>query len=283
MLDETPMLLTSASTPHGRRFLQKATMLQGPLRSRVALSWMGTDGTVHNEQFVRSFDVSALLTAFDPGEEDQLVIDGHLLDSGLGYISVRGFAEDVSQADAMFTQELTDLIETGATGIILDVRHNSGGLVSLAMAMAGHFFPDYQRLFDFYYADGSGGFAFRGYEEILKREPYYDGPVAVLVNEMTGSAGDLFAYAMRTDGRALIVGHTPSGGFTGEVGDGQYELPGDLTLQIPTGRPVDPDTGEVLIEGTGVLPTIRVARTWESLISPEDEVLQAAEAALLGQ
>jgi hypothetical protein len=39
----------------------------------------------------------------------------------------------------------------------------------------------------------------------------------------------------------------------------------------------------VLIEGTGVPPTIRVPRTWESLTSPEDEVLQAAEAALLGQ
>ncbi len=54
-------------------------------------------------------------------------------------------------------------------------------------------------------------------------------------------------------------------------------------LQVPTGRSVDPDTGEILIEGVGVIPDLRVPVTYESLLSPEDEVLQAAEAALLGQ
>ncbi len=251
--------------------------------SKVTLSWSDANGKTHNAQFTRIFDISALLTAFDPGQEGQLVIEGHLLDSGVGYISVRGFAEDVSQADAMFTQELTNLIDAGAKGIILDVRNNTGGLVSLAMAMAGHFFPDYLRLFDFYYADGSGGFAFRGFEEILKNAPYYDGPVAVLVNEMTGSAGDMFTYAMHFDGRALIVGNTATGGFTGEVSDGQYKLPGNLTMQIPTGRPVDPVSGDTLIEGTGVQPDIRVPVTRDSLLSPADEVLDAADAALLNE
>jgi carboxyl-terminal processing protease len=160
------------------------------------------------------------------------VISAQLLNSGVGYIRITGFATEVSQADAMFARELQALIDAGATGIILDVRGNTGGLVQLAMAMAGRFFPDYQRLFDFYYADGEGSFAYRGYIEILASEPYYDGPVAVLVNEMTGSAGDMFAYAMHADSRAIIVGHTPSGGFTGEVGDGQYELPGSLSIQI---------------------------------------------------
>jgi hypothetical protein len=38
-----------------------------------------------------------------------------------------------------------------------------------------------------------------------------------------------------------------------------------------------------LIEGTGVIPDVRVPRTWDSLMSPDDEVLQAAEASLLGK
>jgi C-terminal processing protease CtpA/Prc len=104
----------------------------------------------------------------------------------------------------------------------------------------------------------------------------------VLVNEMTGSAGDLFVYALHRDGRALVVGETPTGGFAGEVGDGQYLLPGGLNLQIPTGRPMDPVSGETLIEGMGIAPDVRVPRTWKSVLSPEDEVLQAAESALLG-
>jgi C-terminal processing protease CtpA/Prc len=153
----------------------------------------------------------------------------------------------------------------------------------LAMAMVGRFFPDYRRLFDFYYADGEGGFAYRGFVEILASEPYYNGPVAVLVNEMSTSAGDMFAYAMQTDHRATVVGYAPSGGAVGEILDGQYELPGGLIVQIPTGRPVDPITGAVLIEGTGVIPDILVPRTWENLMSPQDDVLVAAEAAILEQ
>jgi C-terminal processing protease CtpA/Prc len=151
------------------------------------------------------------------------------------------------------------------------------------MAMVGRFFPDYRRLFDLYYADGEGSFAYRGFIEILASDPYYEGPVAVLVDEMTGSAGDLFAYVMQIDHRATIVGYAPTGGAVGEIIDGQYKLPGGLTVQIPTGRPVDPITGTVLIEGTGVIPDILVPRTWENLTSSQDDVLLAAEAAILEQ
>ncbi len=225
-------------------------------------------------------DASALLAAFG-GSLSGGVVDARMLPSGIGYMRVTGFAQEVSAANAIFGEKLQALVDEGARGIILDVRGNSGGLVNLAMSMAGRFFPDYERLFDFYYANGEGGFSYRGFVEILSEEPTYDGPVAVLVDEMTGSAGDMFAYAMTARDRAVIVGHTPSGGFTGEVSDGQYQLPDALQLQVPTGRPVDPVTGETLIEGMGVQPDVRVPVTRESLLSPEDEVLQAAEAVLL--
>ncbi|WP_119069059.1 S41 family peptidase [Aggregatilinea lenta] len=279
-LDETPMLLTSASTLHGRRFIQAATLLQGAIGSDVQLAWRHEDGTTGSATLTRVPDASSLLSAFGGGLLGP-VIDAQMLPSGIGYISVKGFAEEVSAANNWFADELEALVDEGAQGIILDVRDNSGGLVNLAMAEAGRFFPDYERIFDFYYADGAGGFAYRGFIEILMETPTYDGPVAVLVNEMTGSAGDMFAYAMTQQDRAIIVGHTPSGGFTGEVSDGQYTLPGGLQVQIPTGRPVDPVTGETLIEGTGVAPDIRVPITREGLLSPEDEVLQAAEDAIL--
>ena len=280
-LDETPLLLTSASTLHGRRYLQAATLLQGPVGSQVTLTWQSPGGAESSAVLTRTPDIGALLEAFGGALSGDL-IEARVLPSGLGYLRVRSFAEEVSQAEAQFSAALQTLIDAGVPGIILDVRDNSGGLVQLAMAMAGHFLPGYERLFNFYYADGTGDFAYRGFIETLPGEPTYEGPLAVLVNEMTGSAGDLFVYALQRNGRALVVGETPTGGFAGEVGDGQYLLPGGLNLQIPTGRPTDPLTGVTLIEGTGVQPDVRVPRTWKSVLSPEDEVLQAAEAALLG-
>ncbi|MCL4238403.1 MAG: hypothetical protein KJ047_09155 [Anaerolineae bacterium] len=280
-LDETPLLLTSASTPHGRRYLQAATMLQGPVGSSVELTWRTPIGQQRGATLLRSADINAILAAFG-GTVFGDPVESYILPSGLGYIRVSSFSQDVSQVGARFSEALSELMDAGVPGIVLDLRDNSGGLVQLAMDIAGHFTGDYERLSDLYYADGTGAFAYRGFIEVLLSEPTYTGPLAVLVNEMTGSAGDLFVYALQHGGHALVVGETPSGGFTGEVGDGQYLLPGKLQMQIPTGRPINPITGQVLIEGTGVLPDVRVPRTWESVVSPEDEVLQAAETALLG-
>lgn len=280
-LDATPLLLSSASTPHVRRYFQGVTMLQGPVGSRVALTWRDRNGVEQSDTFTRVLDVSSILQT-GGGLPTGDVITSRMLDSGVGYLRVGNFFQDAGRADRLFGDQLQALIGAGAKGIIIDLRDNGGGLVALGMAMAGHFFPDYQRLLDLYYADGQGEFAYRGYMEILVEKPYYAGSVAVLVNEMTVSMGDLFSYAMQVTHRALIVGHTPSSGSIGEIGDGQYRLPGGLQMQIPTGRPVDPVTGEVVVEGQGVIPDIRVPLTVQSVISPQDEVLQAAEAAILG-
>jgi C-terminal processing protease CtpA/Prc len=68
----------------------------------------------------------------------------------------------------------------------------------------------------------------------------------------------------------------------GEVGRGQYEMPGDLSLQFPTGRPETPD-GDLLIEGVGIVPDIEVPLTYDSVLGTADAVLDAAVEALLDQ
>lgn len=280
-LDATPLLISSASTPHGRTFMQAMTLLQGRVGSTVRVRWTGAEGE-QQATLRRGPDAAALLIALGGAGSPGRVVEGHMLPSGLGYIRVRSFAQEVSAAADLFARALDDLIAAGAPGVIIDVRANSGGIPQLAMAMAGHFFTGYERVVDFYYADGEGNFDYRGFIEILVSAPHYDGPVAVLVDSMTGSASDMFVYAMHTGQRAIVVGHTPTGGFTGEVSDGQYLLPGALTIQVPTGRPVDPLTGATVLEGAGVAPDVRVPLTRASVLSPEDEVLEAAEAALLG-
>jgi C-terminal processing protease CtpA/Prc len=50
-------------------------------------------------------------------------------------------------------------------------------------------------------------------------------------------------------------------------------------MQFPTGRPETPD-GELLIEGTGVVPDISVPVTEESALGEVDAVLEAAIEAL---
>ncbi len=112
-----------------------------------------------------------------------------------------------------------------------------------------------------------------------QRQPNSPDPIAVLVSPDCISACEGFAYALTQDGRATIVGNYPTAGAFGEVGRGQYDLPGDLSAQFPTGRS-ETINGDLIIEGKGVQLDITVPVTEESTLGIEDTVLNAAIDAL---
>ena len=102
----------------------------------------------------------------------------------------------------------------------------------------------------------------------------------MLISPYCISACEGFSYAMHQEERAFMVGQYPTAGAFGEVGRGQYELPGDLSMQFPTGRP-ETLQGKLLIEGVGVQPDITVPVSEDSALGRSDAVLQAAIEALL--
>ena len=97
----------------------------------------------------------------------------------------------------------------------------------------------------------------------------------MLVSQYCVSACEGFSYWLTLNDRAQVVGHAGTAGAFGEVGRGQYTLPGDLDLQVPTGRPETLDGG-LLIENVGVLPDVVVPVTYDSALGIEDNVLAAA-------
>jgi C-terminal processing protease CtpA/Prc len=85
---------------------------------------------------------------------------------------------------------------------------------------------------------------------------------------------------MTINDRAIIVGQYPTEGAGGSVE--QFLMPEGLFTQITVGRAVDA-SGDIHLEGTGVVPTVKVPVTVETLqkqASGEDVVLEAAEEAL---
>jgi C-terminal processing protease CtpA/Prc len=77
----------------------------------------------------------------------------------------------------------------------------------------------------------------------------------------------------------LIVGSYPTAGVEASVSP--WLLPDGLSFRASLGLLLDPD-GNVFLEGTGVVPTVKVPITPESLLSDDDLELAAAEAALGG-
>jgi C-terminal processing protease CtpA/Prc len=102
----------------------------------------------------------------------------------------------------------------------------------------------------------------------------------VLVGPNCASACEYFTHDMTLQDRAAIVGQYPTAGLAG--GQTTYLMPGGIQLQYSVNRGLDAD-GNIIIEGTGVVPTVKVPVNEDTLFSEGDPVQDAAVAWLDSQ
>ncbi len=265
-LDNLVLQFSNSSTPHGLIAVRLSQLPFGKLGTSVRVTFQNP-----GQQ-----PTTATLTRVEPqpargsGSATPDVRDNKL-PSGLGYIRISSFITAANLRG--FDRAVDGLIEDNVPGIIIDVRSNPGGFSQISDAMASRFFDKGFVVGRDYTSDGRLRFMMM----VDPRPPIYSGPVVILVNRNTASAGDLFAYTFKLARRATIVGHTPSAGMAGTVSGGQYTLPDGAFIQVPTGGFTD-DSGKLAVEGVGVVPDIVVPVTIESLLSSQDSVLDAAVA-----
>ena len=273
------------STEHHRREGQVAYLTRMPPGEILTVSYQnpGEDEMSVEMQAAYEFD-SLLLTIQDPIlDELALPIEGEVLDGiGLAYLRVSTFNGDYNLMARLWEHYIDALIENGVPGLIIDIRTNGGGNGGLALDFASYFFDEEILLSQrSYYNNRTGQFEYLDVPSRIEPAPTtYEGEIAVLISSDCVSACEGFAHALSYGGRSVVIGHTPTAGAYGEVGRGQYELPGDLSLQFPTGRPETPD-GQLLIEGVGIVPDIVVPITEESALGISDTLLEAAIQALV--
>ena len=159
-----------------------------------------------------------------------------------------------------------------ADGLIIDLRQNRGGvnpgvdyLASALNSVPGVLGVEVSRTGErkpWAYA-GTGPAA-------------YPGRVAILIDESSGSASEVFAGAMQENGRAVVLGRTSYGGVLNST---QVPLPTGGILQIPR---FDMTTAKgTRLEGRGVVPDIPVEISRADLYRGKDTVIERAIAALL--
>ncbi|MFV2062146.1 MAG: S41 family peptidase [Chloroflexota bacterium] len=147
------------------------------------------------------------------------------------------------------TQEAIEaVLEGGATGIVLDLRGNPGGLVDEALVVAGSFLSDSVA----YQEQGRDGplHAVR-----VKTGPTIapEIPLVVLVDYGTASSAEILAAALRDNARAVIVGEQTFG--TGTVLN-TFELSDGSALRLGVLRWLTPDGEDVF--RVGIAPDDKV-------------------------
>lgn len=179
----------------------------------------------------------------------QDVKDVHLIDNHIGYIRLTEFREDSFKE---FEKALADLKSKGADSLVLDLRNNPGGLLSVAVNVAEIFLPE-----------GTMIVSTKGRQEAQdlvnksnnKNTDYLSWPIAVLINEGSASGSEIVAGALKDDKRGVIVGVKSFG--KGSV-QSVIPLPDGSGLRLTTAKYYTPSG--ISIHNIGIVPDIVVER-----------------------
>ncbi|HUF24688.1 MAG TPA: S41 family peptidase [Vicinamibacterales bacterium] len=160
-----------------------------------------------------------------------------------------------------------------ARGIVLDLRGNPGGLAGMLQGISGHFFGERVALGTMKTRETS--LTFFANPRLSRpdgtRVAPYGGPVAILVDGLTGSASECFAGGMQAVGRARVFGETTMG----------QALPASFT-RLPNGDMLLHAIADFVtadgtrLEGRGVIPDEPVRVDVRTLAGGRDPVLEAA-------
>jgi len=281
------MLLLSAGDLHAVDAIDEgAADGSGPMARYSA--WMAMTGALHGlpgesvRVSVKGADDAVVTHDLVLGEAPGVVtkmgnlpplpveVETRTLEQGIGYVRFNWF---FVPAVGPFTHAVEGFIHDGAPGIIIDLRGNPGGIGAMVMGMAGHFIPEKDR--------SLGTMTTREAELRFVAMPKapsqrFDGPVAILVDELSLSTSELFAAGMQGLHRARVFGRRTGGMALPSVVE---ELPNGDKLQFAIADLTAPDGTR--IEGRGVIPDEAVPLRRADLLAGRDADLDAAVAWLL--
>ncbi len=160
--------------------------LSGDPGSRVAITYE-RDGEETRVTLVR-------------GEIYQSSVDSAVLEGNIGYIRINAFGEKTAEE---FSEELSAMEEGQVSGVIIDIRGNTGGLLEEGVKVADLLLPEGTVT----YTENRRG----------ERRTYTSDSsctnlaLTVLVDGDTASTAEMLAAALKDSGRASVIGETTYG------------------------------------------------------------------------
>jgi len=187
----------------GMRLDDAIQLIKGPKGTNVFLTVKRVTGVVEEVAVVR--DVVELEESY---AKSTTIVDDN---QKFGLINLPKFYvdfEDYSNRNAAtdIKLEIERLKEENVEGIILDLRDNGGGSLQTVVDMAGYFIEEGPVV----QVKASGNR--KEVQEDNDASVVYDGPLVILVNELSASASEILAAAMQDYKRAIILGSSSTYG-----------------------------------------------------------------------
>ncbi len=197
-------------------------LIRGNKGTEVRLTLKKLDGSIKIVTIIRE-EVSL----------DEALVRGAVIQNGadkIGYIYLPEFYADFEREDGNrcsedVAKEVEKLKAENVKGIVLDIRNNGGGSLYEVVQMVGLFInqgPVVQ------VRDKEGKSSALNDKNA---GAIYDGPLAVMVNELSASASEIFAAAIQDYKRGIIIGSSSTYGK------------GTVQKTVPFGKPIDFSSG----------------------------------------
>ena len=217
--------------------------------------------TVHRENVEEALDISVKIA-----DVELPSVYGEMLDKKTGYIEITEFKGVTFE---QYKETFERLKEQGMERLVIDLRDNPGGLLTSVCDVLGWILPEGLIV---YTEDKYGN----KMEETCDGKHPLDMPLAVLVNEGSASASEIFAGAVQDYEVGTIVGTTT---FGKGVVQALYPMSDGSAVKLTVSKYYTPKGKN--IHGEGISPDIKVKLNPElfnqtELTREEDNQLQAA-------
>ncbi|MDY4514713.1 MAG: S41 family peptidase [Paludibacteraceae bacterium] len=173
---------------------------------KVMHTLRGEKGTKVKIGVMRSGEPELLHFTITRGDIPVNSVDAKFIIEGqkkIGFIRVNKFGEKTYNE---FISALATLRSQGAEAYIVDLRENSGGYMDQAIRMANEFLANGDMIV---YSEGR---AYPRYEARANGTGrFQDVPLAVLIDDFSASASEIFSGAMQDNDRAVIIGRRSFG------------------------------------------------------------------------
>jgi carboxyl-terminal processing protease len=237
---------------HGRTMVEIVDKIRGPAGSEVEL-------------FVQR-DVEEWQLKLTRATIAIQNVESRLLDDGVGYLRLRGFA---ATTPAELDAAIAALQAGGMRSLIVDLRDCPGGLLDSAITVTGRFLARGQAIVTVVDRE-------RGEKRHVAETdgPWRELPLVALIGPATASSAEILADALATHQRGTLIGEVTLGKGTVE---GIHELGNGWALKLSTGRFLGA-SGQAL-QGRGVRPHLP-ARIGDEPPRPIDAIADDGDAAL---
>ncbi|MDD6057124.1 MAG: S41 family peptidase [Clostridiales bacterium] len=214
----------------------------------------GEEGTTVHLEIYRASTEQQLSFDVERANVTLPSIASEMLDDNIGYLRIEAFEKETA---AQFETAFADLEAAGMQSLIIDLRYNGGGLIDSAIKILDDILPEGLIV---YTEDKAGN----RMEYKSRGETYIDYPIAVLVNENTASASEIFAGAIKDYNYGTIIGVTTYGkGIVQTL----FPLSDGDAVKLTTAKYFTPNGN--YIHGVGIEPDIELE--YEYLNSDSEE------------